>query len=288
MRPARRIARFFLIGLVTAACNRSAGGQPPADLSMTAVASTLVAASAQPPTPRFPTWTPPPSATPLVSPSPTPPSTATPGPSPTASPFPLPPGDPRTGLNLAAPDYIDDFSNPLTWVGPSFEGASSEILDGRLHAVDRLADGYLWWSTTLPDLEASNVYIEVGAITEACAGKDAYGLAARVGGYGLNSGYTLEFSCDGHYRIREFLGGTVSLIRDWTLAPAIRPGPNTVNRLGFLLRAGSLSAVANGEVIGQVEDFDLSYGNYGLFAHAEASAPAGVFFDDFHLWYLLP
>lgn len=277
----------LLTGLALAACNRSAGGQLPADLSLTAVASTLAAATVQSATPRFPSLTPPPSATPIRSPTATATATHTPGPSPSATPMPLPPGDPRTGLNLSAPDYRDGFENDLTWVGPSFEGAMNEVEDGRLHAVDRLADGYVWWSTTSPDLEGGNVLAEVTAVIEGCAGRDGYGLAVRVSGYGYNSGYALEFSCDGHYRVRKFLGGAVRILTDWTTSPAIRPGPNSVNRLGLLADSSSLYVVANGQVIGQVEDFDLYSGNYGLYANAEETTNVSVFFDDFHLWYVV-
>lgn len=283
-----RVRLILLAVLAVAACNRSAGGQPPADVALTAVAATLAAASAQPPTARFPSLTPPPSATPIFTPTPAATATVTPGASPTSTAPPLPPGDPRTGLNLAAPGYSDDFSDPLTWVGPSFEGATNSVEGGRLHSVDHRADGYIWWSTTLPEIESGNLYAEVTAIIENCAGRDGYGLAVRVSGYGFNSGYTLEFSCDGYYRMRKFLGGSVSVVSDWTSAPAIYAGPNSANRMGLLASGSTLYAVANSQVIGQAQDFDLATGNFGLFASAEATADVSVFFDDFALWTVQP
>ncbi len=286
MRPVGLLLIVTLLGLATSACNRSAAGQPPPDVARTAVAGTLAAASAQPPTARFPSLTPPPSATAILTPSATP--TATPGASPTVTLYPLPPGDPRTGLNLALPDYHDGFENDLSWVGPSFEGASNEIDSGRLHTVDHRADAYIWWSTTSPEVDSANLYAEVTAVIETCAGRDAYGMAVRVSGYGFNSGYALEFSCDGHYRYRKFLGGAVSVISEWAAAPAIRPGPNSTNRMGFLANGPNLYAVANGQVIGQAQDFDLTVGNFGLFASAETTADLSVFFDDFALWTIAP
>ncbi len=85
----------------------------------TQVASTLTAAPTLPAS-----VTPPPSPTPLASatqavpPTETPTETPTPGGSPSPTPPPLAPDDPRTGLNLAAPDYTDDFSMAYKWVGP--------------------------------------------------------------------------------------------------------------------------------------------------------------------------
>jgi hypothetical protein len=287
----RRGGWFPILLILSAAvpgCTRSAAGQPPPDVARTAVAGTLAAASAQPPTARFPSLTPPPSATPILTPTATATATATPGASPTATLPPLPAGDPRTGLNLALPDYRDEFGNDLTWVGPSFEGATNEVEAGRLHTVDHRADAYIWWSTTSPEIDSANLFAEVTAVVEACAGRDAYGMAVRVSGYGFNSGYALEFSCDGHYRFRKFLGGTVSVISDWAPSPAIRPGPNSTNRMGFLANGPNLYAVANGQVIGQAQDFDLTAGNFGLFASAEATADLSVSFDDFSLWTIEP
>lgn len=285
----RRPAHFALLGLAAAslaACNRSAGGEPPAYLAFTSVAATLTAAPTLPPPVSPATRTPPPSATPISTSTPTDTPTPTLGPTPSATPPPLPPGDPRTGLNLASPHYQDDFSNRLTWIGPSSDAAENEFEDGRLRASDRRPDNYVWWSTTVPEADAGNLYAEVTAAIGNCTAKDGYGLAVRVGGPHLNSGYSLEFSCDGSYRIREFSAGFVRVLRDWTSSDAIHPGPNATNRLGFLARGQTLVAVANGQVIGQIDGAIFGVGTFGLFASADQSPEVTVYFDDFALWWL--
>jgi hypothetical protein len=88
--------------------------------------------------------------------------------------------------------------------------------------------------------------------------------------------------------MRKFLGGIVSVIAEWAPAPAIRPGPNSTNRMGFLANGPNLYALANGEVVGQAQDFDLGAGNFGLFASAETTANLSVTFDDFALWTITP
>jgi hypothetical protein len=273
------------IGLVflLAACNRSAGGQPPAAAALTSVALTLTAAPSLPATL---SRTPPPSATPIVSPSPTATPTPTEGPPP-ATPAPtLAPDDPRSGIDLALPDYRDDFSNPLTWVGPDFAGASNRVTGGRLLAIDHYPDEFIWWSTTVPDADSVNLYAEVTAEIGNCTGRDFYGLAVRVSGPAFNTGYAAELSCDGAYRIRYFTGGSVRALLDWTADPAIVAGPDAVNRLGILARGADLALVANGEVIGRLSGAVSDVGNFGLFAGAEQSADLTVSFDDFALWRL--
>lgn len=281
-----RLARSLLglaVALAAAACNRSAGGQPPAELALTSVALTLTAA---PTIPTGPTRTPPPSATAILPPSATITTTPAEGPSLTPPPASLAPGDPRAGVDLGHPDYRDDFSNDLTWVGPDFLGASNLIQAGRLLAVDHLPDGFIWWSTTVPEADSVDLYAEVTAEVGDCAARDSYGLAVRVAGPVFNSGYAVEFSCDGAFRIRQFDAGSVEILLDWTADTSIHAGPNAVNRMGVLARAADLHVIANGAVIGHLSGAVSEVGTFGLFASAAETADLRVEFDDFALWYL--
>jgi hypothetical protein len=282
----RRFARSLLgltLAVGAAACNRSAGGQPPAELALTSVALTLTAA---PTIPAGPTRTPPPSATAVVPPTATTTTTPTEGPSLTPPPASLAPGDPRAGIDLGSVDYRDDFSNDLTWVGPDFAGASNLIQAGRLLAIDHYPDGFIWWSTTVPDADSVDLYTEVTAEVGDCSARDSYGLAVRVAGAAFNSGYAVEFSCDGAYRIRRFDAGSVQTLLDWTADASIHAGPDAVNRMGVLARGSELHVIANGAVIGHLSGAVSEVGTFGLFASAVETADLRVEFDDFALWYL--
>jgi len=273
----------IVLGLTHAACTRPAR-EPPPDLTATMVAATLAAETTSPAS-----RTPPPSATKIVTPSAvsteTPPSTSE-GPSATIPE--LEPEDPRYGLDLASPDYRDNFSSQTTWSGPNFAGAINEWDDGRHSATDNYADHYIWWSTTKDELEVGNLYAEITVEMGDCSGKDSYGFSIRVSGEMRNSGYALEFSCDGAYRMRKFIAGSVATLIDWTSSEMIESGSNSVNRMGFLADGNQLYVVANGEVLDQVEDGDLISGNFGLYASAENTPGLTVYFDDFYLWYLKP
>lgn len=235
----------------------------------------------------LPTATLPPSATPIVTPTATLPPTDTPGPEVSPTVPVLPTEDARFGLNLAAPDYRDNFTSNLTWVGPNFEGAVNQIRDGQLIAIDYLADKFLWWSTTKPDVAAGNIYVELAAEMGECAGKDAAGVAVRVGPPNqLDSGYTYELSCDGHFRIRKLFSGSVSTLIDWQPDEAIDSGSNAVNVMGFQAQGNQLSVFANNTQLAQVEDTAFIRGNYGLFADAAQTPGFTVRFSDFKLWYL--
>ncbi|MEJ2551816.1 MAG: hypothetical protein P8Z42_13860 [Anaerolineales bacterium] len=264
------------------ACTRIAK-EPSRDSISTYVAQTLTAAPTSPPT-----STPPPTATQILPPSATATLTATVGPSPTETPPQLPKDDPRYGINLAQPHYMDNFSSQLTWVGPNFTGAINVWDDGRIRATDLLVDSNIWWSTTRREIDAMNVYAEISAEIGECRGKDSYGFAVRVSGELRNSGYTLEFSCDGHYRARKFVSGTVTVLIEWTPSEAIQTGPNAVNQMGILAKNELFHFFANGEILGEVEDFDYHTGTYGIFASAIETPGITAYFDEFKLWLINP
>ena len=202
---------------------------------------------------------------------------------------PLPADDPRAGLNLNTPDYHDGFAARFTWGELGNDGAVNTWDEGRLKAVDTLTDAFIWWSTTVPEAAAGNLYAEVTAAIGDCSGRDAAGLAVRVGGANLNSGYTLEVSCDGAYRVRKFTEGRVETLGDWTNAEAIIQGPNATNRLGFLARGTTLYAFANSTRLGEaISDSSYLAGTFGLFAVARQTPGLTVHFDDFSLWHVTP
>jgi hypothetical protein len=282
---------LLLLAALTAACNRPASA-PPVAVLQTGVAATLTAAPPQPATRTSPpSATPSLTRTPTLSPTPTPVPSGTVGPSPTLTLPPLPTDDPRfgLGLNLAAPSYRDDFSQRFTWGEPVDDNVANVWQDDHLKTADLLADPFIWWSTTISDADAGDFFAEVTAEIRACTGKDAAGFSGRVGGANLDSGYTLEVSCDGHYRLREFAGGSADVLRDWTAAEAILKGPNAANRLGLLVDGDRVTPFANGIALGPpVQDSSLAFGSFALYAMARETPGVVVNFDDFALWHLSP
>ncbi|MDX1601145.1 MAG: hypothetical protein R3191_06495, partial [Anaerolineales bacterium] len=152
-------------------------------------------------------------------------------------------------------------------------------------ATDLRNDGFLWWSTS--GLTASDFYVEVSAVADSCEGKDSYGIGARIGGSGYDRGYTLEFSCDGHYRLRRFNSDSPpEVLLDWTQSDAIETGAGSENRIGLLAEGSVLIGFANGEVLQEVRDEFYVYGNFGLFAESNQTETTTALFRDFSLWYL--
>ncbi len=276
---------ILIVGAALAGCTRSAAApsveEVAALVAATLTAAPLSSASTTPP----PSATPPRSATPQPTATPPPSATPTAGPSSTPTAPPLPAGDPRRGLNLAMPDYQDDFSARFNWYEFSDPLAATNLWEeGRLRTTDNLADAYIWWSTG--NRSAADVYVEVSAEIGECSGKDGYGLALRVGGENYDRGYTLEFSCDGSFRMHKFISGAApATLVGWTQSDDIRAEPGAANRMGLLARGSTLAAFANGQLLTQAEDLDYVSGTFGLFASAWETPGLTVYFDDFALWY---
>ena len=310
LRPKTLVVRLRpLLGtlVLVAACNRPAE-EPPANVLATSVSSTLTAQPTEEATAAATAMataideidenTPEPSPTPddksiEVTPTPTVELTEEPEVSPTPSntPIPLEPGDPRLGLNLSDPDYIDDFSKRFTWFEFSDPESATVVLDdGRLGVTDHVTDGILWWTTTA--VVGEDTYAEIIAQTSSCSGEDAYGMGIRVGGDNIDRGYTLEISCDGAWRVRKFIAfdEIPAVLRNWTESELINTGPDATNQIGFLADGDQLFVFINGVLLDPIaiEDSDYSSGVPSLFTNASQTTDLTVHFDDFRLWFVTP
>jgi len=289
MRRTLALSCTIALGLGLAGCNRSAAELPPVEAQATLLPPTLTSVFPLPTPPTAPpSATVPPPSTATFTPTGTITSTPSPGPSPSPTGPQLSPDDPRFGLNLSLPDYLDDFSTRFKWGEFSYpESATNVYAEGGLEARDNVADHTIWWSVS--DQLGGDVYVEVSARVGTCSGDDGYGLALRVGGENFDRGYALEFSCSGSYRLRKFIGNAapVDLI-DWSQSSQVHSGTDASNLMGLMARGDMLYAVVNGEVVGEASDNDYTYGGFGLYASAETTPGLEVVFDDFALWRVLP
>jgi len=280
VRPIALSILTALLLVLLSACTRPSLELPPDRLATQAAATrTFVAAM-------VPSATPPPSATPIQTAAPEETATPTAALLPTETLPSYSEDDQRHGLEYDAPSVYDDFSVRYRWGEPWYEGAYIYWENDSLHAVDHWTDNYVMWSTSL--LEAGDFYVEITAYIETCEGNDSYGIAGRINGDLVNSGYTLEFSCDGAYRFRKFIGGSVISLIDWIPNPSISAGSNQENRIGLLARGNNLYAYANDTFLGGIVDPTFRSGLFGLFSNALQTEDLSVIFDDFRLWYLAP
>ncbi len=269
---------------LTAACTRSSP-LTHEDRVATMVAGTLTSLPPIQPSPTAATVTATPAEeTPTPEPSPTATSTVTA--TPTAG-----PDDPRNALDLDNPDYRDDFSTPGRWYNGYEDATVSLNFEGQAFAaIDKLTDYIIFYSASVRT--EVNFYAEIDATIGACSGRDAGGMAVRVGGANYDQSYVFEIACNGEYRLRKFIEfGTVpEVLLNWAYTDAINKGPNATNRIGVFADGDELYLFVNGTLLTEdpIEDNDYSEGRFGIFASAAQTPNLKVLFDNFALWILAP
>jgi hypothetical protein len=118
--------------------------------------------------------------------------------------------------------------------------------------------------------------MEMTAETDACAGKDSYGMILRgpEHGAGKSFGYIFAFSCDGAFQITRLDSispySAVTLV-GWTSSPYILAGSYQQNVLGIKMDGKVLTLYANGYQLTEVSDNVYNSGRYGLYIAPDAS-----------------
>lgn len=273
----KRLPLLIGLVLVLCACNLPADlPEPgiPAEVVYTQAAETIVAQLTQivlPPTPTSqlvqPTATaeiPQPGATQTDVPTSTPTITLTPEPSVTpeliATMTPAS-SDPRD--LLGEPDWSDTFRNDSNWSEYEDENVRFRIGENRMLMAALQANFRDNWIISWPTLD--DIYLELTATSDDCAGLDRYGLIFRTD---AEEGYLFGVSCDGRYSLRAWDGTEFSELVDWTSSQAILSGANQTNRLGVRAVGEKITLFVNGARLADVEDTSFDEGSFGVFIGA--------------------
>ncbi len=209
---------------------------------------------------------------------------------PTPTPLPVLEGeDLRAVLDLEEPDHFDYFDDDSTWFDVDRPGKAAYWFEaGYLMGRDyEPEEHYTWWSTA--EKQSGNLYVEVSATNGDCIGKDAVGLAIRVDPESISGGYSLEVSCDGHWRFRRHqIGGDPLDLTPWSESPAIETGAWASNRLGIWAYMDHFAFYINGVQIDEFSDpqYPYTYGTFALYVRASRTYDLTASFDDFAFWHI--
>ena len=211
--------------------------------------------------------------TPLPTLTPLPTETFTP--TATIPPTAIPPEtDPR--LQLGNPSSTDLFTagNQWVWAVSKDDYASNEIHDG--YMLMKTEGNSAGWR--LPAVDGgSNLYIEGTFRTEACTGKDLYGIMFRVPIRSeADRGYFFGVSCDGQYKVSLWDGknSKAETLVWFKTSDVILTGSNQTNRLGVMTKGNYMRFYINGYLVEEYTDDTFPGGFFGVFIK-----PGGT--DDF-------
>jgi len=220
-----------------------------------------------------PVATVPASATP--EPTGTPTATLTSLPEPTTPP---PADDPK--VNLGSPTWRDTFEDDANWSLVADEHSRFEVQDGQLVMLAYNADYFNSWALTPPNIEV--FYLEAQGASDACNGRDRWGLFFRAPDY--TRGYLFGVSCDGRYALWVWDGLSETYLVEWTDSPHILDGSNQVNRIGVRADGNRLSLYANGNFLTEVRDDSFASGRFGLFVGAAETPGYTAKVDEIAYW----
>lgn len=291
----KKIAIFFGISLLLAACNMPSPTPDPAIAIATNVA--LVLTNAPSPTP-FPdlnsgiltTATPAPIQTedlPVATQTqlavtPTEPATQQLTSTPTSVPtVPASAEDPVT--RLGEPSKKDSFDNTgSTWTYDD-DWFYTVVSGGQLHLFSKGTAYWNSWYTIQPSMK--NLYLEATLTMPNCQGKDRIGLAFRLTG---NEYYFLGLTCDGTIGLSRYTADNrVVEVLSYKSTEKLNP-TSQPNRIGIQANGSDFQLYANGNLVGQVTDDTLpNAGSYGFVSMSTGTVNMKTSVDELSYW-LLP
>lgn len=185
--------------------------------------------------------------------------------------------------DLGSPDWRDNFDSAANWFEFETDEHKFEVKNGAMVMTALVKPtGDYWGLATAPQL--TDFYLEIKATTgDSCAGLDRYGVLVRAPD--VDNGYVYAFSCDGRYRIYRW-DGEYTALKDWTVSPAIKSGPNQTNRMGIWVEGDTFKLYANGDLLTTLSDDEFSKGRFGLFVGSAQTAGFQVSVDQASYWLL--
>jgi hypothetical protein len=174
--------------------------------------------------------------------------------------------------------FQDDFSDPGSgWDRVREDDGVRDYKDGRYSFIIRRPAWYFW---ATPNLNFTDVRIEVQAVAESSSGIDAFGVICRYQDAG--NFYFFSITTDGFFGASKFENGLETFLGQGTMnsSPAIVQGAGT-NHLGVECLGERLSFYVNGAPLLEVRDSSFSTGDVGLIATMLEGTASEIQFDNF-------
>jgi len=172
--------------------------------------------------------------------------------------------------------WSDDFSDPASgWQAESDASAEVGYYEGVMRLLVKVPNRLAWASA---GREFSDFHLAVEATQVAGPDDNEYGILVRV--RDADHFYRFSISGDGYYQVSKYDGEEwVVLSGDWTPSDAIQMGVAT-NLLEVVCQGTTMTFLANGVTLTQVEDRSYPRGDVGLYAGSFFEPGVEVHFDD--------
>jgi hypothetical protein len=181
-----------------------------------------------------------------------------------------------TPMPKASLPWHDDFSNPASgWQTEMDAGAEVGYYEGVMRILVQERNLLAW---AFGGHEFSDFRLAVDATQVAGPDDNEYGVLVRI--RDREHLYRFSVSGDGCYQITKHAGGEWRLMTaEWLQSDAIHVGAGT-NHLEVVCQGSTMTFLANGEQLAQVEDVDYRQGDIGLYAGAFYETGVEIHFDN--------
>lgn len=230
---------------------------------------------------------------PILMPTETPTPTVTPSITPGGTPVPqfqitatFAANDPRTLLPV--PSWTDTMDSGSNWpIGPDMYTAV-DFTNGFMALTGLQKDN--GWRLAINDVD--NAYFETTAqFGPVCQGMDKWGMMLRSPDRSTaDRGYWFNITCDGKFAFQRWNANppdkqsSVTNLIAWSSSSNIRPGANSVNRIGVLAKENQFTLFINGMQVGQIEDSTYSSGGFGILIGARETNRFMIYVDEMSYW----
>ena len=174
--------------------------------------------------------------------------------------------------------FQDDFSSTRSgWDREDYTDAITDYGDD-VYRIEILTDQYIAWATPYQDF--TDVVIEVETYKASGGDDNGFGIICRhVDADGYYNFYLLEISSDGYAWIGKYMDEEYENLEGIDNAD-VNLG-NDTNSLRAECVGNRLSLYANGDLLIEAYDSDLTHGDVGLVAETYDSASTEILFDNF-------
>ncbi|MCX6025899.1 MAG: serine protease [Chloroflexi bacterium] len=174
--------------------------------------------------------------------------------------------------------FADDFSRASSgWPEDSTEGIQRGY-SGGAYQIDVTPDKYLSWAAAPADMPP-DVIVSVNVRVLTSTGDSDFGLLCRY--QDSRNFYALEISEDRYFSIWKSTDDETVMILDWTQSTDVPSGSDAT--LSAACIGDRLTLMADGVVLGEATDADLTEGSTGLIAGTWEEGGLRVAFDNFQV-----
>jgi hypothetical protein len=176
--------------------------------------------------------------------------------------------------------FNDTFSAPGSWQNSQEVGGNIIIKDNVITLAVKATNGSLL--SLRQNTELNNFYLETTVKRVLCKDNDLVGILFRA--QGPQSFYRLLINCQGLWALQQVVGGTPTMVVNWTPSAEITTGLWKAVTVGIWADGKLMRIYMNGKLQAEVTHSTFASGTIGYFARSAGETPLTVSFSELNVY----